>query len=127
MSVKVEMNPTGAITKRLGLQPNGPVHKFFTHTCAIHMDKYVPYRTGTLAATVVEGRNTTSNVKVDRIIYAQKYAIYVYKGIRRGMPLNYRLDKHKLAGPYWDKRMWSAEKEIVEREVENYIKKYGGK
>ena len=127
MSVKVEMKPTSVIKTRLGIQPNGPVHKFFTHACAIHMDKYVPYRTGTLATTVVEGGHVTSNVKTNKIIYAQNYAIYVYKGIVRGKQINYTVDKHPLAGPRWDKRMWTAEGKIIEREVQNYIKKYGGK
>lgn len=126
MSIKVELKPISVIEARIGIQPNGPVHKFFTHTCAIHIDKYVPYRTGTLAGTVVENGNTTSNVTTDKIIYAQNYAVYVYKGIVKGKNINYRLDKHPLAGPYWDQRMWSAEKDKVIREVQKYVRKNGG-
>ena len=125
--MEVKMKPTSVIKTRLGLQPKGKAHKFFTHTCALHMDKYLPFRTGALAGTVVENGKTTVNVKTDKIIYAQNYAKYVYSGIRNGKEINYRTDKHKLAGPYWDKRMWSAEKKQVEREVQNYVNKYGGK
>ena len=124
---KVIMKPTSVIKARLGLNPGGKAHKFFTQTCAIHMDKYTPFRTGTLATTVINGGKTTANVKTDKIIYAQKYAIYVYKGTRNGKPMNYRVDKHPLAGPYWDKRMWSAEKNKVIKEVQDYIKTHGGK
>ena len=37
----VKMQPTSVIKARLGIEPNGRVHKFFTHTCRIHNDKYV--------------------------------------------------------------------------------------
>lgn len=140
MSVKVDLKPTSVISLRLGIQNKGPVHKFFTHTCAIHMDKYVPYRTGTLATTVVEGGNTTSNVTEDTITYAQKYAIYPYMGIRKNAKfemngksyrlyknMHYGTDKHSLAGPHWDKRMWTAEKNDIVKEVQDYVKKHGGK
>jgi len=29
--------------------------------------------------------------------------------------------QHHGTGPYWDKRMWSAEGQIVVREVQNYV------
>lgn len=123
----IYLKPSSVIKARLGLQPNGPAHKFFTQTCAIHMDKYVPFRTGALATTVVNNGVPTNNVKTAKIIYAQKYAIYPYKGTRNGTPMKYRLDKHPLAGPRWDKRMWSAEKDTITREVQNYVRTHGGK
>lgn len=146
MSVKVEMKPISVIKARLGLQHKGPAHKFFTHTCAIHMDKYVPYREGTLATTVVEGGNVTSNVTEDTITYAQKYAHYMYEGklyidpetgsswtkkgstkIPTETDLNYSTSMHANAGPYWDKRMWSAEKDEIIKEVQDYVRTHGGK
>lgn len=36
------MKPTGQIKARLGIQSNGPAHKFFTETCHRYMEKYVP-------------------------------------------------------------------------------------
>lgn len=127
MAVKVNMKPTSVIKVRLGINHKGPVHKFFTNTCALHMDKYVPFRTGALAETVVVNGKVTSNVSEDEIVYAQKYARIVYDGVRKGKPLNYRTDKHKLAGPYWDKRMWTAEKDKIIEEVQDYIRTRGGK
>ena len=122
----VKMQPTSVIKANLGIDTNGKVQKFFTQTCAIHMDKYVPFDTGTLAETVVKNGNTTDNVTTNEIIYDQEYAEIVYKGVRNGKPLHYQTDKHSLAGPYWDKRMVSAEMQDVVKEVQDYIDK-GGK
>ena len=115
----VKMAPTSEIKVRLGIDSNGPVQKFFTHTCRVHMDKYVPFDTGTLA--------TTAQEQPTAVIYEQNYAIIVYEGIRNGKELNYKLDKHPLAGPYWDKRMVSAEINDVVSEVQDYIYYHGGK
>lgn len=142
---KVIMKPTSVIKARLGLNPGGKVHKVFTKTCADTMDKYVPFRTGVLA--------TTKIVQTDKIIYPQKYAHYMYKGkvmgpnipIKEnglivgwfspkgkkkeytGADIKYSKAKHHYAGSYWDKRMWSADKDKVIKTVQNYIKTHGGK
>lgn len=123
----VTMKPASVIKARLGLEPNGPIHKWFTNTCALHMDKFVPWDIGNLAETVVVNGVTTSNVTTNTVIYDQPYAKVVYYGIRNGKELNYQTDVHELAGPYWDKRMWSAEKDIVVKEVQNHFDKFGGK
>ena len=112
----VKLKPTSVIKARLGLEPNGRVQKFLTHSCRLHMDKYLPFDTGTLA--------TTANEQPNAVIYEQPYAKVVYYGVRNGKEINYHLDKHPLAGPYWDKRMVSAEMQDVVKEVQDYI---GGK
>lgn len=123
----VEIKPANIIKARLGIQPNGRIQKFFTNTCAKHMDKYVPFRTGTLAETVVINGNPTSNVKDKTINYEQPYARYVYYGIsKNGKPLVYNKSMHAYAGKYWDKRMWSAEKDKILNEVQNELNR-GGK
>lgn len=123
----VKMQSTSVIKANLGIEPNGKVQKFFTQTCAIHMDKYVPYDNGILAGTVVKGNSTTGNVTTNEITYDQEYAHYVYEGISKsGKPLNYQKDKHAYAGKYWDKRMVSAEMQDVVKEVQDFIDK-GGK
>ena len=66
MSVEVKFKPVNTIVADLGLNKGGRVHKFFTQTCAIHMDKYVPFDTGTLATTADEQPNA--------VIYEQPYA-----------------------------------------------------
>lgn len=117
----IELNSLDEIKKRLGLEPDGKVQQFFTNTCAKHMDKYVPFDTGTLAETVWIDNHPSFGVDTDSITYEQEYAETVYYGIRNGKELNYQKDKHKLAGPYWDKRMVSAEMDKVVQEVQDYV------
>lgn len=116
----VRLQPTSKIKARLGIDPNGKVQKFFTNTCAKHMDKYVPYDEGTLADYHIEGTN---------VVYNQVYAKYQYYGMREDgshviKPENRDRTKHPLANTYWDKRMVSAEMRDVVKEVQDYV---GGK
>lgn len=117
------LKPVSVIEARLGLQPNGRVQKFFTQTCAIHMDKYVPMDTGALAETTIIENQPTGNVLDDKIIYSTPYAHYVWNGVsRKGLPLNYQTDKHSKATDHWEKKMWSAEGKEIIKEVQNYIR-----
>lgn len=111
----VKMQPTSVIKVNLGLEKGGRVEKFATQTCAIHMDKYVPYDEGYLADYRIED---------NKVIYQQPYAQYQYYGISKsGKPLNYSTDKHPQATSYWDKKMWSAEKDAVIKEIQDYIRR----
>lgn len=132
MSKKIK--PISTIKARLNLEPNGEVQKFLTQTCAIHMDKYVPYDNGELRTNIDIGDNY--------IQYNQLYAHYQYKGIlyvdpitgsswarkdSTKVPTNRELQYHTPGtGNYWDKRMVSAEIDDVVAEVEKKFK-FGGK
>lgn len=122
--MSVTLKPISEIKARLGIEPNGRVQKLFTATCAKHMDQYVPFDKGYLAGTVINGGVPTVNVTENKIIYSQKYAKYVYYGVRNGKLLNYHTDMHEKAGPYWDRQMVSAEIDDVVKEVQKYV---GGK
>lgn len=129
MPAYVELEPTDKIIKKLQLDESGKLHSFFTATCALHMDKYVPMDEGFLAGTVVENEHVTSNVTTDEIIYDQEYASYQYFGERADGShkiVNRSRDKHPLATSYWDQHMWTAEKKQIEREVTNEFKKLNG-
>ena len=110
--VKLKMQPDSVIQAQLGIEPNGRVQRYFTNQCALHMDKYVPYDTGTLASTVEIGSDT--------IVYNQPYAKVVYYGVRDGKKLNYQTDKHPKACSYWDRQMMSAESQELIQEVQRY-------
>ena len=143
--MKVRFKPTSVIKARLGIQPNGPVQSFFTETCYKHMDKYVPYREGDLANNVIVSSNS--------ITYKSPYAHYMYQGdvmgpnipIKdesgnitgyfspkdqpkryTGKKIQYDTTHHEYAGPHWDERMWSAEKDDVVKEVQDYVN-HGGR
>ena len=77
--MKLKLKPTSVIIANLGLENGGEIHKWFTDTCALHMDKFVPMDTGALAETVVvNGQINSKNVYDDAIVYNQDYAVYVY-------------------------------------------------
>lgn len=122
----VKMKPTSTIIANLGLQDGGPVHAFFTATCAKAMDRYTPSDKGTLAETVILDGQPTKNVTEKTITYQTNYAKVVYYGIRNGKKLKYQTDKHKDAGPYWDKEMWSAKGKDITKQVQDFIN-HGGK
>lgn len=110
----MRMKPISVIKADLGINPNGKVQRFFTDTCRKKMDKYIPMDTGALADTWDMG--------ADYITYEQPYAHYQYIGISHsGKPLIHSTEKHPYAGPYWDKRMWSAEGKDVVRKVQEYV------
>ena len=139
------LKPVSEIEAKLGIDEGGEAHRFFTHTCRIHMDKYVPMADGGLAVDNVRE-------EVDKIIYASPYAHYMYEGrvmgpnipVKNeagvivkwwsppkkpkhytGADIEYDKSQHEYAGKHWDKRMWSAEKDQVIQEVQDYIE--GGK
>ena len=144
--MSVKMKPTSVIKARLGIQPNGHVQKYLTKRCAEHMDNYIPLDRGGLAYD-------NRVIEADKIIYESPYAHYMYVGkvmgpnipIKRdgivvgwfskapkqytGKDIDYSKSKsrgHTQAGPYWDKRMVSAEIGEVVAEVQRYINR-GGK
>ena len=120
MPTRVIMKPTSVIKARLGLNPpDGSVQKFFTNTCAKHMDKYVPYKRGTLASYHIEGYY---------IIYDPLYARYQYEGKRKDgthVIKKRTLKYHPRATSHWDKKMVTAEMSDIVKEVQNYINRRG--
>lgn len=107
----MKLNPISTIKANLGIEPNGRVQKFFTDTCAKHMDNYIPLgETGNLRGIIDKG--------ADYITYESNYAHAQYIGYTKGPVKNYTTPG---TGPYWDKRMWSAEKDTVIEEVQKYV------
>ena len=109
----VKLNPTSVIKARIGIDPNGRVQSFFTQTCYKTMDKYVPKDEGFLRGDV-----TLTN---DTITYESPYARYQYYGMREDGTHIVQHYTTAGTGPYWDKRMWSAEGNSVIKQVQNYI------
>lgn len=126
--MSITLKPHSVIKARIKVTNKGPAHKFLTATIAKAMDKYVPFDTGTLAETVIVGGQPTANVTENTITYTQKYAGYQYYGQRRDgthVIRHNKTDKHSYAGPYWDKRMISAEGERIVRDVQKFIERGG--
>lgn len=109
------LKPISTIKAELGIEPNGAVQKYFVERCYQHMDKYVPKDTGALRDTVVMGN--------DYIKYNVPYAHAQYVGYTKGPVLNYTTPG---TGPYWDKRMVSAEMNDIVKECQAFVDR-GGK
>lgn len=109
----VKIAPTSVIKVHLGLEKNGRIENYAVKRVADYMDKYVPYDEGDLADYRIED---------NKIIYQQPYAQYQYYGVsKNGKALHYHTDKHQLATSYWDKHMWTAEKDKVIKDIQDFI------
>lgn len=114
----IKIKPVGEIQAKLGIQANGPIQKYFTNTCARHMDKYVPMDEGVLRQYKI----------VDTyIIYETPYAKYQYYGMRKDGSHVVSHYTTPGTGPYWDERMKSSEMKDIENEMQAYILHVGGK
>ena len=105
----------GKILRRRGLQPGGPVQRWFTTECARLMDSYVPMQSGPL--------KDTKYVGYDQVEYRTPYAHYQYRGVLMLAPngscwartgewkhdSDRELTYHGAPkrGKEWDKRMWA--------------------
>ena len=105
----------GKILRRRGLQPGGPVQRWFTNECAKLMDGYVPMQSGTL--------KNTRYIGYDCVEYRMPYAHYHYRGMLMLAPsgsswAKFGERKHDSGkeltyhgapkrGKEWDRRMWA--------------------
>ena len=116
----VKIQPTSEIIANLGLEPNGRIQKFFTDTCYKAMTKYVP-----MSDTIHKGDLRRAVVERNYIIYMMPYARYQYYGVREDGTHKVRHYTTPGTGTYWDRKMWSAEKDIVIKQVQNEINRGG--
>ena len=104
--------PVSRIELNLGINPGGIVQKQFVDACQRRMDKYVPMREGPLRLRhIKDGKSVT---------YVMPYAHAQYVGFTTGPVRNYTTPG---TGPYWDKKMLSAERESLVKEVQEYIRR----
>ena len=107
------LEPISKIKADFGLEANGRIQRFFTDCCKRHMDKYVPFDTGSTAGSAF--RDTSP----DSITYDTPYAIYIYEGI----DMNFNKAMHPLATHHWDEFMVSAEMVDIIRECQKELNK----
>ena len=93
----------GKIVNKFNMQDGGSAQLFLANECFRRMTKYVPKDTGMLSTTVT--------VKPGSVTYEQPYA-----------HRQYTTNKGKgLRGKYWDKKMISAEKQLLVRKIKKYV------
>ena len=108
LTLKYELKDfnSGKIVNKFNMQKGGSAQLFLSNECFRRMEKYVPRDTGLLATTVA--------VKPGSVTYEQPYA-----------HRQYTTNKGKgLRGKYWDKKMLSAEKSMLVKDVQNYVKEH---
>lgn len=120
MSKYSEMKPVSVIQERLGIEPNGPVQKYFTNRCYQYMLKYIPRDFGDLRSNV--------DIGDDYIVFESPYARYQYYGQREDGSHKINPEHYTTpgTGPYWDKEMVSADMQDLLNEVQRYVKYFGG-
>lgn len=110
-----DIKPTSEIIAELGLEPNGIVQLAFTNTCYKRMSKYVPKDEGHL--------RINATILPNRIIYKSPYARYQYYGVRDDG--SHRVQHYTTpgTGPYWDKKMWTAEGQDIVNEIQRMFRR----
>lgn len=139
MKISVKMKPNSVIKARLGIQKDGPAHKFFTSTCYKKMSQFVPGGTSSHINQVVD-------LEVNRITYMSPDAHYLWTGklyvdpkYRKGAffspsygfwsrpgitkiatanDLKYHIPG---TGSHWDTKMWNSKGNEVVQEVQEYV------
>lgn len=92
------------ITEKYGLTEKGKAQLFLANNAFRRMQKYVPFDTGALSTTVI--------IEPGKVTYIQPYARKQY----------YTNKGSGLRGKKWDKKMIANERDVFNREFENYIK-----
>lgn len=96
------------IIDKYGIQKGGNTQLWFSNNCFRRMQKYVPFKTGALS--------TTATIKPGTVTYEVPYA-----------HRQYTTNKGKgLRGKYWDKKMKSAESNILSKEAKKYMEMQKG-
>lgn len=144
--VTVELRPVKEIIERKGLAARGAVQRRHTENVLHRIQKYMPYRSGiiiktTIDQTVVATPEIVTDVPYAKFLYYGKVMVDPKTGAadfltkkgwrsRRGVPkvrsdrdIQYTKGKNQLAGPFWDRRLVSAEGKLLARELQDYIDK----
>lgn len=121
--MKLELKPVSVIIEKLGIQPNGPAHKFFTDRCDYYMDTYVPYRPKNNRDHLRDSKEKGVNY----ILYKMPYAHYQYMGQREDGSHKVQNYTTPGTGSHWDTLMTNVEKQNIRDEVQEYVRTHGGK
>lgn len=145
VKVKVQMRPVSTILTRLGVDKNGDVQKFVTHTINRRITRYMPYSSSALS-TKLKFVKSPTEIEVLGPHAAYQYFGKVMVNAKTGKgPMNipgvglrykkgtilkvtdrdleYDKTKHPKAGPFWDKRLMAAEGKAIAAEAEAYVRR----
>lgn len=143
VTVKIKIPSVQQLLERCGVTPTGDVQAYWTSMVNKRLTRYMPYRSGALATKLKQITGPTT------ITVSAPYARYQYYGKAmvnaatgngpRYIPgigfrwpkgatlavtdrdLQYDTTKNAAAGPFWDRRLVSAEQSAMLAEMRRYI------
>jgi len=144
--VRVDMAPASHIMRRLGADARGDVQRFHTANVCRHIQKYMPYRSGTTIKLMILQSPAAEpfihvNVPYARMLYPGKVMVDPKTGAagfltpngwrsRKGTPkvesrrpIQYDKTKNPKAGPFWDRRLVAAEGAQMAAELQAYVRR----
>lgn len=130
--ITLDMKPVNQILKAKGLTPGGDVQKFHTANVLRRIQKYMPYRSGAtikmmIAQTDIDKPRIVLDVPYGRYLYYGKVMVGRAPKTVTNKPLNYTKSKNPQAGPYWDRRLKSAELPAMQADLQRYVNRKAGK
>lgn len=147
--INVEMQPINRLVTKLGVDSGGDVQMQATRIINQRITKYMPFRSGALA-TKLKFIKSPTEIEVlgpyARVMYYGEVMVDPVTGAagfktvdgqwrsRRGVAkvpsgrsFNYDKTKNPQAGPFWDRRMMSAEGQAIRFELQRYVNRRGKK
>lgn len=130
--VTVNMKPINRILKDKGLSVDGDVQQFHTANALRRIQKYMPYRSGTLIKRTI----IASPISRPLIEVPGPTACYLYYGkVMVGKPpkqpidkdLKYTKTKNPQAGPFWDRALVAAEGKAMQADLQRYVSRKAGR
>lgn len=126
--ISVDMKPVNEILRDKGLAAGGDVQRFHTANVIKRIQKYMPFRSGAMIKMMI----AQSPITKPYVVIDAPQARYLYYGkVMVGKPpkavtekdLLYDKTKNPLAGPFWDRRLKASEMPVMQRELQNYVRR----
>ena len=149
-TIKVDMKPVQKIMDGLGVTARGDVQKFHTANVRRRIQKYMPYRSGaTIKLMIVQSPADEPFIHVDvpyaRMLYYGKVMVdpktkaagfltkngwRSRKGVKKvesDRDIQYDKTKNPQAGPFWDRRLVTAEGAAMQHDLQEYVNRRSGR
>lgn len=146
VKMKLQMDSTSQIVKRLGLDERGDAQAFHTNNVLRRLKKFMPFVSGALYKLTV----AQTDIRKPEIRTIAPHAKYLWRGKKMvnaktgkgpamipgvgprykkgtilkvtGKPLKYTTAKNPQAGPKWDRTLVAEEGKVIVSELQQYIK-----
>ena len=128
--ITVKMAPVRRIMRRMGVTETGDIQQFHTQNVLRRIRRYMPFRSGVLSSklTLVDSPTSiTAHGLYARYQYFGKVMVGRAPKTVTDKNLVYSTHKNALAGPFWDRRLVASERKVMQKELQDYIKRRAAK